>query len=593
MGPILFDESDRAAVYRAIRLRRDIRSFRPDPVPEPVLARILAAAHRAGSVGFSQPWAFVAVRDQEARHRLRDACDRERRAAGIVMAIDEERAGRYLRLKVEGILEAPLTLAVCVDPTRGGPHVLGRNSDRDTDAYSTVGAIQNLWLAARAEGVGVGWVSIFQRADVQRILSLPPHVIPLALLCVGYPAEGEADTPLLERAGWARREPLAEQVHLERWGARAPDDPLIAALRAEEDPMPVIPEIDHGSRAAAEARLEQLTKPPASLGRLERLAVQLAGITGELDPPLAHPVVFVCAADHGVTAEGVSAFPAEVTAQMVANFAAGGAAINVLARQAGVRVVVADIGVAAPLDGLAGIVHAKVRPGTGNLAQEPAMTPEECRAAVDAGRLLVRRAAQEGLDCVCTGDMGIGNTTAASAVVAACTGAAPSSVTGRGTGIDAAVLARKVAVVERALDRHRPGPERPWELLAAVGGLEIAALAGVILEGAAQRLPVVLDGFIAGAAACAAAAIDPAVRPYLIAGHASREPGHRRALAWLELQPLLDLDLALGEGTGAVLAVPLLRAAVRVLNDMATFAGAGVSGPVGDEGRAAAASNRG
>ena len=587
MGSTPFPEADREAVYRAIRLRRDIRSFRPDPVPDAVLARILAAAHRAGSVGFSQPWAFVVLRDLETRRRLRDACDRERRAAGIVMGVDEERAGRYLRLKVEGILEAPLTLAVCVDPTRGGPHVLGRNSDRDTDRYSTVGAIQNLWLAARAEGVGVGWVSIFQAADVQRALSLPPHVFPLALLCVGYPSEAEADAPLLERAGWARREPLAEQVHLERWGARGSNDPLIAALRAEEDPMLVIPVIDQPGRAAAEARLEQLTKPPRSLGRLERLAVQLAGITGELDPPLAHPVVFVCAADHGVTAEGVSAFPSAVTAQMVANFAAGGAAINVLARQAGVRVVVADIGVAASLDAIPGIVHAKVRPGTGNLARELAMTPEECRAAVDAGRLLVRRAVSEGLDCVCTGDMGIGNTTAASAVVAACIGAAPAAVTGRGTGLDDAALARKVAVVARALERHRPSPEQPWALLAAVGGLEIAALAGVILEGAAQRLPVVLDGFIAGAAACAAAAIDPAVRPYLIAGHVSREPGHRLALDWLELQPLLDLDLALGEGTGAVLAVPLLRAAVRVLNDMATFASAGVSGAVPEDARPA------
>jgi nicotinate-nucleotide--dimethylbenzimidazole phosphoribosyltransferase len=338
--------------------------------------------------------------------------------------------------------------------------------------------------------------------------------------------------------------------------------------------MPV-PPLDQKALAQAEARQARLTKPAGSLGRLEELSIRLAGMTGRLDPPLRDAVVFTLAADHGVAAEGVSAYPREVTAQMVLNFLRGGAAINVLAREVGARVVVADIGVDADLPAHPDLHAIKVRRGTDSITRGPAMRREEAEQAIDAGRALVR--GQE-LDVALTGDMGIGNTTASAAVICALTGLDPREVVGRGTGVDDAGLERKTSAVSRALEVNaRSIAAGPLETLAAVGGLEIAGLSGVILESAERRKPVIIDGFISGASALVAAAVEPGVTGYLIASHRSKERGHGAVLERLGLHPLLDLDLRLGEGTGAALALPIVRAAVRLLNEMATFDEAGVS----------------
>lgn len=325
---------------------------------------------------------------------------------------------------------------------------------------------------------------------------------------------------------------------------------------------------------AAHERLERLTKPPGSLGRLEELAVRVALITGQPVPRVGAAVIFTLAGDHGVVEEGVSAYPQAVTAQMVENFCRGGAAVNVLARHVGARVIVADLGVAADLGSRPGLVVRKVRAGTRNLARGPAMTREEALAAIAAGAALVDETAP---DCVGTGEMGIGNTTAASALTAALTGGVPEAVTGRGTGVDDAAWARKVAVVRRALEVNRPDPRDPLGVLAALGGLEIAGLVGVILAGAGRRVPVVLDGFIATAAALVAVRLRAEAREYLIAAHRSAEPGHRLLLETLGLAPYLDLGMRLGEGTGAALGIGLLRAALACYTEMATFKEAGVS----------------
>jgi nicotinate-nucleotide--dimethylbenzimidazole phosphoribosyltransferase len=333
------------------------------------------------------------------------------------------------------------------------------------------------------------------------------------------------------------------------------------------------------SAAAVEARrrIDALTKPAGSLGRLEELAVRLAVVRGGA-PRVEAPAVLVFAADHGVVAEGVSAYPQVVTAQMLENFLRGGAAINVLARQAGARVVVADLGVAYPVSG-EGLVRRAIRPGTGNIVRGPAMTREEAERAVEAGAAIAEAAIGDGADLLVTGEMGIGNTTAASAVTAAITGQPAAAVTGRGTGVDDAAFARKLAVVERALAVNRPDPRDGVDVLASVGGLEIAGLAGVVLAGAARRVPVALDGFIATAAALAAVALAPAAREALFASHLSQEPGHAHALTHLGLRPYLDLELRLGEGTGGALFVHLARAAARLYAEMATFKSAGVDGP--------------
>ncbi|GAP62594.1 nicotinate-nucleotide--dimethylbenzimidazole phosphoribosyltransferase [Ardenticatena maritima] len=335
--------------------------------------------------------------------------------------------------------------------------------------------------------------------------------------------------------------------------------------------------LDKAAMQAARERQDQLTKPRGSLGRLETLSVQLAGILGTPRPRLRDKAVVTMAGDHGVVAEGVSAFPQEVTPQMVYNFLRGGAAINVLARHAGARVVVVDMGVAVDLDPHPDLVVKKIGYGTGNIAVEPAMTREQAIAALEAGIEVVEAEVARGLDVLATGDMGIGNTTPSAAIAAAITGRAPGEIVGRGTGLDEVGVARKIGAVQRALAANRPDPYDGVDVLAKVGGFEIGGLAGAILGAAAAGRPVVVDGFISTAAAMIAVSLAPQVRPYLIAAHHSQERGHRIMLDWLGLHPLLNLDLRLGEGTGAALAFHVLDAACAVLNEMATFAEAGVS----------------
>jgi nicotinate-nucleotide--dimethylbenzimidazole phosphoribosyltransferase len=338
-----------------------------------------------------------------------------------------------------------------------------------------------------------------------------------------------------------------------------------------------IKELDHQAMSAARARQDMLTKPQGSLGRLEALSVRVAGITGNPRPRIEHKVIVTMAGDHGVVAEGVSAYPQEVTLQMVYNFLAGGAAINVLSRQIGARVVVVDMGVAAPLEPHPKLVDKKVASGTANMAMGPAMTHEQAVRALEAGADVVEDELAHGLDILGTGDMGIGNTTPSAAIACTLTGWPALDVVGRGTGVNDAGLARKVAVVERALAVNRPDPDDALDVLAKVGGFEIGGLAGAMLAAAAHRRPVVVDGFISTAAAMIAVGLAPRVRPYLIAAHRSQERGHRLMLDWLNLKPLVDLGLRLGEGTGAAIGISLTEAACKILVEMATFDEAGVS----------------
>jgi nicotinate-nucleotide--dimethylbenzimidazole phosphoribosyltransferase len=341
-----------------------------------------------------------------------------------------------------------------------------------------------------------------------------------------------------------------------------------------------IPAIDDAAREQALARQRRLTKPPGALGRLEDLHAWMAGVRGTAVPPTPNPVIIVAAADHGVATEGVSAYPSAVTAQMFRNFVSGGAAINVLAAHAGARVVVVDAGVATDLDESmpeGAITTVKLRKGTSNFAATPAMTRSECTQLIARGIGLARDLAADGVDVFGLGDMGIGNTTAAAALTCAFTGHRPALTVGRGTGIDDARYAAKRAVVERALALHAPSPADPVGTLAAVGGFELAFLAGVVIGAAATRCAVVLDGYPTTAAALAAAALAPSSVDFMLASHRSAEPGHDLALAHLGLRPLLDLDLRLGEGTGAALACSLLTAALRIPHEMATFDSAGVS----------------
>ncbi len=335
--------------------------------------------------------------------------------------------------------------------------------------------------------------------------------------------------------------------------------------------------LDATAMAAARARQDTLTKPQGSLGRLEALSIQLAGIQGKPIPQIKHKAIITMAGDHGVVAEGVSAYPQEVTPQMVYNFLGGGAGINVIARQVGARIIVVDMGVASEMKAHPQLLSRKVAPGTRNMAIGPAMTEAQAIKAIETGIEIVTAEVAKGLDIVGTGDMGIGNTTASSAICAVMTGRSVAEVTGRGTGVDDKQFAHKIAIINKALAVNQPDSKQPLAVLAKVGGFEIGGLAGVMLGAAANHVPVVIDGFISGAAALIAITLAPGLKDYVIPAHVSVEAGHRWLLQHLGLKPLLDLDMRLGEGTGAALGIFLSETAARVLAEMSTFAEAGVS----------------
>ncbi|MEV8587234.1 nicotinate-nucleotide--dimethylbenzimidazole phosphoribosyltransferase [Streptomyces sp. NPDC051180] len=569
-----YDDAEREAVLRVMRERRDIRNgFRSDPIPHEVLLRVLEAAHTAPSVGHSQPWDFVVIRSAETRQTMHELAQRQREA--YAKSLPKARAKQFKELKIEAILDTPVNIVVTADPTRGGRHTLGRYTQPQMAPYSSALAVENLWLAARAEGLGVGWVSFFDEREMVRALGLPEHLEVVAYLCVGYVDEFP-DEPELAQAGWSKRRPLAWVVHEETYGRRAlpgeePHDLL-------QETVANIRPLDAKALGEAWERQKRMTKPAGALGMLEIISAQLSGLSRMCPPPIPEPAaVAIFAGDHGVHAQGVTPWPQEVTGQMVANFLGGGAVCNAFANQVGAEVCVIDVGVASELPATPGLLPRKVRPGTGDFTTGLAMTREEVLAAIEVGIETARDLVAAGNKAILTGEMGIANTTASAALISVYTGVDAAEVTGRGTGINDETHARKVDVVRRALELHQPDPADPIGVLSAVGGLEHAALVGLVLGAASLRTPVILDGVSTGAAALVARAIAPESLAACIAGHRSAEPGHVAALNKLGLRPLVDLDLRLGEGTGALLALPLVQSAARAMHEVATFDSAGVT----------------
>ncbi|MFJ9541520.1 nicotinate-nucleotide--dimethylbenzimidazole phosphoribosyltransferase [Streptomyces sp. NPDC101225] len=569
-----YEDAEREAVLKVMRERRDIRNgFRGDPIPHEVLLRVLEAAHTAPSVGHSQPWDFVVIRSADTRRSMHELAMRQRDA--YAKSLPKGRAKQFKELKIEAILDTPVNIVVTADPTRGGRHTLGRHTQPQMAPYSAALAVENLWLAARAEGLGVGWVSFFDEREMVRSLGLPEHLEVIAYLCVGYVDEFP-DEPELMQAGWSKRRPLSWVVHEETYGRRAlpgeePHD-LLAETVAQIRPL------DAKALGEAWERQKRMTKPAGALGMLEIISAQLSGLSRQCPPPIPEPAaVAIFAGDHGVHAQGVTPWPQEVTAQMVANFLGGGAVCNAFAGQVGAEVCVVDVGVATDLPATPGLLPRKVRAGTSDMTTGPAMSREEAKQAIEVGIETARDLVAAGNKALLTGEMGIANTTASAALISVFTDTDPADVTGRGTGINDETLARKTEVVRRAIEVHQPDPADPIGVLAAIGGFEHAAMVGLLLGGASLRTPVILDGVSAGAAALVARAIAPEVLAACIAGHRSAEPGHVAALNRLGLRPLVDLDLRLGEGTGALLALPLVQSTARAMHEVATFDSAGVT----------------
>ena len=539
-----FDASDRDAFYAAVLGRRDIRRFRPDDIEPDVLERILGAAHAAPSVGHSQPWRFVVVRDAVTRDRAALMADREWQRQARSMA---ERSGRQmLDLQLHGLRDAPVGIVVCCDRRTAAQGVLGRATYVDADLWSCACAIENLWLAARVEGVGAGWVTLFQPDELAALIGLPPGVETLGWLCLGWPDERPPE-PGLERAGWSARQPLSDVVVWDRW--------------REEGSAPLPPPShlqgpEPASVVEARDAADVLLTPPGSLGALDRALDRMATLGLGPGAPV---TAVIAAAGHPVTSHGVSTYDDVVTREVLEATVAGASLGAVAARLVGADLIAVDTGV--PGDLVTGAVHARATQARGDLVSADALAGPDAERIVGAGR---ERGLALGRRLVALGEVGIGNTTVAAALVACRLGLPADEVVGLGAGGDSATLGRKRTAVAAALARAASvhlDLEDPMVALGALGGPELAYLSGVVLGAAEAGSLVVLDGLVTGAAALVAVAMEPAVAAHLVAGQESREQAHRIVNTHLGLEPLLSLRLRAGEGVGALLAVQLLQTA--------------------------------
>lgn len=514
-----------AALGDVIAARRDIRRYRPDPVPDDVLTAVLEAGHRAPSVGHSQPWRFIVVREPATRDAAAAMADRARVRQAAQM--DEASARGLLDLQLEGIREAPVGIVVACDRRTPAAGVLGRATFPDADLWSCAAAIQNMWLTARAHGLGMGWVTLFEPAELAGLLGLPDGVATLGWLCLGWPDERPPE-PGLQRAGWSKRQPLHEVVMRERWHDAATPPP--SHLPAEALAAP-----DQDRVVAARDRADDLLTPPGSLGVLDRALDRLTALPGTL----AGGTLVIAAADHAVTEHDVSAFDPSVTRDVFAATGRGESMGAVAARSAGLDVVTIDAGV--------GVLR-------GNITHADALSHDELAELLAEGRAAGARAGRRGI--VALGEIGIGNTTIAAALTAALLDRSPDDVVGRGASADAAMLDRKRDVVAQALARL--SSRAPTEVLQTVGGAEFAVLTGVVLGACEAGAGVLLDGLVTSISALIAARLEPGVVAHLVAGQRSRESAHADVLAELGLEPLLDLRIRSGEGVGAALACGLL-----------------------------------
>jgi nicotinate-nucleotide--dimethylbenzimidazole phosphoribosyltransferase len=575
-----FRVEDREALHRILMARRDIRRFRPDPVPDELLERVLVAAHAAPSVGHSQPWRFVLVADPVTRAQAAVLADRARLAQAAGMAPDAAR--HLLDLDLEGIREAPLGLVVACDRRTAPGGVLGRATFVDADMWSCACAIENLWLAARAEGLGVGWVTLFQPGELAALVGAPDGVETLGWLCVGWPDE-RPPAPGLERRGWSTRLALADLLIRERWPEPGGDPAPPASRLAQPSPLAVAPtaspaaersQSSAGSQTAsspspptrlvppsqadvvsARDAADRILTAPGSLGALDRVIDRVLALGGQPG----RGVLVLAAADHAVTRHGVSAYPPNVT-RHVAEAAVAGASVGAVAgRAASLDVVVVDAGVAGSPVSRARLARPLDRKG--DLVESDALSAADAQRLLVAGRQLGSELAHGGL-MVVLGEVGVGNTTVAAALAAGLLGVDPAPLVGLGAGSDSSIVAAKRRVVAAALRRYRGSD--PMAALACLGGGEIAVLAGVVLGAASGGGVVVLDGMATGVAALLAMELEPAVAAHLVAGQRSREAGHPVVLGALGLEPILDLRLRAGEGAGAALAAMVLGAGLRI-----------------------------
>ncbi|MBC5863913.1 nicotinate-nucleotide--dimethylbenzimidazole phosphoribosyltransferase [Flavobacterium turcicum] len=551
---------------KIMQSRRDTRHFTADLVPDDVLAKALQAGNYAPSVGLTDATRYYTIHSAEVKKAIKKlfvAYD----AKAIAQTDNLEQEQSYKALKLEAIEEAPVGLVIAYDRSVLNSFTIGTVGSNESIKFSAVCAAQNIWLSLTEQGFSMGWVSILNYHQFKQLLGLPEHIEPLGYFCVGKPATDYGKQPMLQQLEWREKQSAAQVT-------------TIDFLHPLEDIInPAVPQQQSKNlsfEAAIQFKIDQKTKPTASLGILETLAKQIAVVFQTDSPEIIAPHLVVFAADHGIANHGVSAYPQDVTRQMVTNFLDGGAAINVFCKQNNIALSIVDAGVNYDFPTNTALIAAKIGKGTASFLNDPAMSSTELQLCLSKGSEIVRTIAQTNCNCIGFGEMGIGNTTTAAVLMSVLLQIPIEECIGLGTGIANEKLKFKLEIAKKALNNYI-GPETLDSQLAYFGGFEIMQMAGAMLEAKAQNMLILVDGFIATVAFLVAYKKDSAVLHNAIFCHLSAEQGHQKIIQYLGVRPLLQLDLRLGEGTGCALAFPLVQSAVAFLNEMASFESAGVN----------------
>jgi nicotinate-nucleotide--dimethylbenzimidazole phosphoribosyltransferase len=558
--------SDIAQLEELFAARRDTRHFTDAPVPDTVIEKALAAGHMAPSVGLTDATRYYLVRSGEVKAAIKQLFHEYNKKAYLQIEDEAQKKG-YAALKLEAITDAPLGLLVCYDRSVLNTFTIGTIASNDTIKFSAVCAVQNIWLSLTAQGYSMGWVSILNYHQFKVLLGIPEHIEPLGYFCVGKPATDYEQQPMLQQQGWKRK-------------ANAPAVSEINTLSNTSSPFlePAQETTPENSSLALQLQhlIDHKTKPIGALGALEGLALQIGKVFNTTAPELKNPHMLVFAADHGIAQHGVSAYPQEVTSQMVKNFLEGGAAINVFCRQHALKLLIVDAGINYDFAPNLPLINHKIGRGTQSFLHGPAMSAEQLQACLQKGAEVVDSIYQTGCNTLGFGEMGIGNTSTAAVLMSLLCNIPLEECIGKGTGVDQEKLVQKQQLLQQAVSAYT-GEREPYSIMAYFGGYEILQMAGAMLQAKKRGMLLLVDGFISTVAFLCAFTIDPTIKTHAVFCHQSGEKGHKLLLEFLEAKPLLQLGMRLGEGTGCALAFPLLQSATAFLNEMASFESAGVS----------------
>lgn len=550
-----------------LKSRRDTRHFTTDSVPDEVIEKALQAGHWAPSVGLTDATRYYIIKSEEVKKAVKDLfLDYNKKAEELTD--NPEQKERYKSLKLEAIEEAPIGLIIAYDRSVLNQFTIGTVGSNEAVKFSSVCAAQNIWLSLTEQGYGMGWVSILNYYQFKKILDLPENIEPLGYFCIGKPATNYDNQPMLQQLHWKQKSEAPDCKEIKNISENyIPDFPLKSQTEA-------ITNSDFST--LLQEKIDSKTKPIGALGTLETLAFQIATVLESLNPKITNPNIVVFAADHGIANHGVSAYPQDVTRQMVANFLEGGAAINVFCKQNNIDLSIVDAGVNYDFPTNAKLINAKIAKGTQSYLHVPAMSQTELQLCFEKGKSIVNDIAQTGCNCIGFGEMGIGNTSTASVLMSLLTGLTIEECVGKGTGVENNTLLEKQNLLKKAIENYS-GPAELKEQLAYFGGFEIIQMASGMLTAFENKMIILVDGFICSVAFLIASKINPDIIKNAIFSHCSAEQAHQKLLDYLDAKPILNLDLRLGEGTGCAIAFPILKSAEVFLNDMASFESAGVS----------------